>query len=122
MGQLHDFVCYCADDDDYYCYWLFVIAIPVLRAKGLQMFERGKKVTLYCGITVNFSARLINVNLVNDAEVNYPMLKQICVTSGYWCSATLVSVCSVFCYFVFTILYVNCFGRTMLYMCVEYHI
>ena len=97
MGQLHDFVCYCADDDDYYYYLLFVIAIPVLRAKGLQMFERGKKVILYCGITVNFSARLINVNPVNDAEVNYPMLKQICVTSGYWCSATLVtdSVCSV---------------------------
>ena len=32
-----------------------------------------------------------------------------------------VCVCSEF-YFIFIILYVNCFGRTMLYMCIEYHI
>ena len=35
-----------------------------------------------------------------------------------------VCVCSAFfvCLFVGIILYVNCFGRTMLYMCIEYHI
>ena len=37
------------------------------------------------------------------------------------------SVCSFFlfcfvCMFVFIILYANCFGRNMLYMCIEYHI
>ena len=39
----------------------------------------------------------------------------------------LQSVCVCVCVFVvlfyiFIILYVNCFGRTMLYMCIEYHI
>ena len=34
-----------------------------------------------------------------------------------------VCVCSAFLYiYIFIILYVNCFGRTMLYMCIEYHI
>ena len=34
-----------------------------------------------------------------------------------------VCVCVVrFFVLFFTILYVNCFGRTMLYMCIEYHI
>ena len=35
-----------------------------------------------------------------------------------------VCVCSAFFVVVFfcIILYVNCFGRTMLYMCTEYHI
>ena len=37
-----------------------------------------------------------------------------------------VRVCSVFLLLLFNIyiliiLYVNCFGRTMLYMCIEYH-
>ena len=36
----------------------------------------------------------------------------------YLCSAFLF--CFLFVYFV--LLYVNCFGRTMLYMCIEYHI
>ena len=70
---------------------IIITCFLLLLFQGLQMFERGEKVTLYCGITVNFSARLIHVNPVNDAEVNYPMLKQICVTSGYWCCATPVS-------------------------------
>ena len=37
------------------------------------------------------------------------------------CVCVSVSVCSAF--FSFRIiLYVNCFGRTVLYMCIEYHI
>ena len=35
------------------------------------------------------------------------------------------SLCQLSFYFIFIfyiILYVNCFGRTMLYMCIEYHI
>ena len=28
----------------------------------------------------------------------------------------------VFVFLIFIILYVNCFGRTVLYMCIEYHI
>ena len=31
-------------------------------------------------------------------------------------------VCSAFVLYIFIILYVNCFGSTMLYMCIEYHI
>ena len=38
------------------------------------------------------------------------------------CVCVCVCVCVYF-YFYFIILYVlNCFGRTMLYMCIEYHI
>ena len=41
------------------------------------------------------------------------------------CVCVCVCVCSAFLlllFFKFVILYVNCLGRTMLYMCIEYHI
>ena len=38
------------------------------------------------------------------------------------CVCVCVYVCSAFYYLFFIILYVNCFGRTMLYMCIEYQI
>ena len=37
------------------------------------------------------------------------------------CVCVRVCTCSAF-FFFLIILYVNCFGRTMLYMCIEYHI
>ena len=40
------------------------------------------------------------------------------------CVCVCACVCSTFCCFniFFIILYINCFGRTVLYMCIEYHI
>ena len=46
----------------------------------------------------------------------YPISATVCVC---------VCVCSIYIYiyiYIYIIFYVNCFGRTMLYMCIEYHI
>ena len=47
----------------------------------------------------------------------------VCVCEGGRCVCVCVCVCVyVFVVCVFFIPYVNCFGRTVLYMCTEYHI
>ena len=52
------------------------------------------------------------------------LLQSVCVcVCVRACVRMCVCVCSAFFVFVFCIkLYANCFGRTMLYMCIEYHI
>ena len=53
-------------------------------------------------------------SLISACLVYYTSRKEVCVC-----------VCVCVCFFVFCfcmILYVICFGRTMLYMCLEYHI
>ena len=45
------------------------------------------------------------------------MCLHVCV-----CVFVYVCVCVCVCAFFRIILYVNCFGRTVLYMCIEYHI
>ena len=51
---------------------------------------------------------------------------QVCLALALSLLQTSVCVCvcvySAFYFLFFIILYVNCFGRTMLYMCIEYHI
>ena len=49
---------------------------------------------------------------------------QFLLQSVYVCVCVCACVCSTFCCFniFFIILYINCFGRTVLYMCIEYHI
>ena len=43
------------------------------------------------------------------------------ISTQFLLQSVCVCVCSILFYF-FIILYVNCFGRTMLYMCIEYHV
>ena len=45
----------------------------------------------------------------------------VCVRAVGGGGGELFDCVFLFC-FCFIILYVNCFGRTMLYMCIEYHI
>ena len=50
------------------------------------------------------------------------LLRSLCVCMCV-CVCVCVCVCSVcVCLFFHIILYVNCFGRTVLYMCIEYHV
>lgn len=78
--------CYSADGDDDYYYFLLLLLFQYWKLRDFECLKK-KKVTLHCGITVHFSARLINVNPVNDTEVNCQVLN--CVTNGYRYNATL---------------------------------
>ena len=83
----------------------------------------------HCSTLSSFKAKLKNLPLLtvfSSQLISVPSFcysQCVCVCGGGGgsvcvCSAFVVRFCCCFC----IILYVNCFGRTMLYMCIEYHI
>ena len=75
----------------------------------------------------NAGVFLVVMSFVTD-RVRYVVLSQYfhpkypvsATVSVYVCARARVCVCV--CIYIFIILYVDCFGRTMPYMCIEYHI
>ena len=68
-----------------------------------------------------------SISILTNISTQFLLQSCVCVcvcVCLYVCVCTCsVCVCVCFCFVLFcTILYVNRFGRTMLYMCIEYHI
>ena len=58
-----------------------------------------------------------SISILTNISTQF-LLQSLCVCVF----ACVFVVCFLFCFCYYIILYVNCFGRTMLYMCTEYHI
>ena len=66
---------------------------------------------------------IMSISILTNISAQF-LLQSLCVCERER-ECVCVCVCSAVFVFVLVfciILYVNCFGRTMLYMCIEYHI
>ena len=73
----------------------------------------------HCSTLSSFKAKLKTFLFSQYFHPNYQYPVSATVTV---CMCVRVCVCSAFVCLFLIILYVNCFGRTMLYTCIEYHI
>ena len=73
----------------------------------------------HCSTLSSLKAKLKTFLFSQYFHPKYPVSATVSVCM---CAGAHVRVCVCMRFFVFIILDVDCFGRTMLYMCIEYHI